>query len=371
MARTCWLLSIALCVLGLARQAAAALDPVRTGTSLGTRDTKTVRVVLLDAPPALARALRTALGPWGLQLESRSRQKPESSLPAAASSAQRLAGELDAQALVWLSSDGHGAALWLYEAARDSVRVRTFPDRALDDALAAALALSVKTWLRSADGGPELAGASSAAQPPLSAGGSAFAAAPEPDPTVAESSTERTRAAPPARARLLVHAAARAGALRPAAMEGRYGLELRAAVWRDAARSLWLAAQVDAGEPQAVRQVALRGDYRHWGAGLSFGIGQRLAATWFAHLLAGVVFERATLSGTLLPEGSAIERSRWQPLVQLRPELELALAPVGFLLQPALCAAPRQQRYLVDGAVVLSSRAVGWSLGGAVSVNLF
>ena len=72
-----------------------------------------------------------------------------------------------------------------------------------------------------------------------------------------------------------------------------------------------------------------------------------------------------------MPEGKAIERSRWQPVLALRPELALALDPIGFLLQPTLGATPRRQRYLVDGVEMLSSRAVWWSLGGAVSINLF
>lgn len=341
----------------------------------GGPDTSAPVVVLLDAPSPLVRALRTALSPWGLRLESSSRTTPESSLPAAASSAQRLARELGARALVWISADADGAALWLYEASRDSVRVRAVPDRPLDDALAAALALSVKTWLRSAEEAPEPA--SAAPEPALDASGGLAQAPLEPDASPSDappSKVQPARARPAteaARARLVVHAEARVGALRPTSVQGRYALELRAAAWRDGATSLWLAAHVGAGQAHAVRGAALRGDYTQWGGGVSAGVGQRLAAAWFAYLLTGVALERATLSGTLLPDGSAIDRSRWQAVVQLRPELEFALAPVGFLLQPTLYAAPRQPRYLVDGVEVLGSRAVWWSLGGAVSVSLF
>jgi len=368
MARSgCVVFGIALLAFALERPALA--QAVIGGGSAVDRSTgaRAPRVILLDSSPSLARALRTALSPWGLQLESSSHPRPESSLPAAAASAQQLARELGAGALVWLSADAHGAALWLYEASRDSVRVRTFPDRPLDDALAAALALSVKTWLRSAEDAPEPASAELAS----AASGGLDAAALEPRATAPSAERALAQPAAPARARLLVHVEARAGALRPAGVEGRYGLELRAAAWRNDATSLWLAAHVDAGAAQAVRQAQLRGDYTRWGGGVSLGFGQRLAPAWFAQVLAGVAVERATLSGTLLPEGSAIDRSRWQTFIQLRPELELALAPVGLLLQPTLCAAPRQQRYLVDGVEVLSSRAVWWSLGGAVSVNLF
>lgn len=338
----------------------------------GGPDTSAPVVVLLDAPSPLVRALRTALSPWGLRLESSSRTTPASSLPAAASSAQRLARELGARALVWISADADGAALWLYETSRDSVRVRAVPDRPLDDALAAALALSVKTWLRSAEEAPEPVSASAAPEPALDASGGPAQAPFEPDASPSDVEPARARPATgAARTRLVVHAEARVGALRPTGVQGRYALELRAAAWRDGATSLWLAAHVGAGQARAVRDAALRGDYTQWGGGVSAGVGQRLAATWFAYLLAGVALERATLSGTLLPDGSAIDRSRWQAVVQLRPELEFALAPVGFLLQPTLYAAPRQPRYLVDGVEVLGSRAVWWSLGGAVSVSLF
>ena len=36
--------------------------------------------------------------------------------------------------------------------------------------------------------------------------------------------------------------------------------------------------------------------------------------------VSGGAVERVTLSGTLLPDGTAVDRARWQAVVQLRPE---------------------------------------------------
>jgi hypothetical protein len=176
-----------------------------------------------------------------------------------------------------------------------------------------------------------------------------------------------------ARSRLLLNAAARAGALSPTRVEARYGLELRALPWHaeDHSSRAWLTAQLDAGQPTAVSATSFRGEHQRWSGGISAGLGQRLQSSLYVNVLGGIALDRSTLSGTLLPEAALVERARWQAVAQLRPELELTLAPLGLLLQPTLYASPRQQRFLVSGGEVLRTRALWWSLGGAVSIDLF
>ncbi|MEY4546827.1 MAG: hypothetical protein RL685_3022 [Pseudomonadota bacterium] len=242
------------------------------------------RVVLLDPSVSLARALQTALSPWGMKLQrSPHRALEPSSSPDGAVRARALAGELNARALVWLSSGAEGSALRMYEAATDTLRVRTFPARALDDALAAALALSVKTWLLAA-GEPLAHGASEVAAAPLAAPVLARASSQEPggmrgEPADAATAFAGARAA--ASARILVAAGARAGALQDQGLDARYGIELRMAAWHSQAQatSLWLAAGLELAEPQALATAAFRGDHARRGVSLSSGVAQRIAGS--------------------------------------------------------------------------------------------
>ncbi|MEY2931846.1 MAG: hypothetical protein RL033_2595 [Pseudomonadota bacterium] len=341
----------------------------------GSADAQAVRrVVLLDPSVSLARALQTALSPWGMKLESVPHPALQaSSSPDGAMHARALAGELNARALVWLSSGAEGSALRMYETATDTLRVRAFPARALDDALAAALALSVKTWLLAE---PPAHGASHVAAAPLAAPVLAGAGSHEPgsmrgEPADAAAAFAGARSA--VSARVLVAAGARAGALHEQGLEARYGVELRLAAWRSEVQvtSLWLAAGLELAEPQALTTAAFRGNHARRGVGLSSGVAQRIASAWLLNTFVGVAVEHVTLSGTLLPDATAVDRSRWQAVAQLRPELELELTPISLLLQPTLYASPAQQRYLADGVEILRTHPVWWSLGGAISVSLF
>jgi hypothetical protein len=60
------------------------------------------------------------------------RDAPPPTLPGAAQSAAALARELDAEALVWLSRNADGAALWIYDASKDTVVARPIPDPPLE-----------------------------------------------------------------------------------------------------------------------------------------------------------------------------------------------------------------------------------------------
>jgi hypothetical protein len=342
---------------------------------------------LLDLSPPLVRALRTALLPWGMRLQLVARHQPEASLPGSALRARALARELQADVLVWVSRNADGAALWMYEASDDAIRARPIA-LPLNGARAAALALSVKTWLRLDDEPPpaaeppEPARSESALSAPalpalaLSAPAPAYppAARAEP-PRDVQPSNEIPQPAPlrSARARVLLQAAAHAGALQPTRLTASYGVELRALGWRSEAggQRLWLAARLDAAAASRVNEAAFRGSYSRWGGGLAAGLGQRLTPALYANLLGGATLDRATLSGKLLPESLAVERSRWQATLHLRPELELQFAPISLILQPALCASPRQQRFVAGGIEVLHTRSLWWTLGAAVGLDLF
>ena len=105
------------------------------------------RVVLLETPAALERALRTALMPWGMRVarsQTRARPRP----PKSPEQARSLARRLRADALVWLAPALQRHELWLYDGSNGTLTTRSVPPPPFDETRAAALALSVKTELR-------------------------------------------------------------------------------------------------------------------------------------------------------------------------------------------------------------------------------
>jgi hypothetical protein len=326
-------------------------------------------VILLAPPEPLERAVRAALSPWGMRTESVVRDAPPPTLPGAAQSAAALARELDAQALVWLSRNADGAALWIYDASKDTIVARPIPDTPLDRALAAALALSVKTWLRSPDQNPE------AMSPRLES------------PVVPAPAAPLARAAPPAvnpgrdgapprrdaaRWQVVVHAAARRGAFEQTVFEPRYGLELRVSPWQSVGATRWLlAARVEMGSAQSIDNSTFQGVYSELGGGVSLGVAHRVAEPLGVAFHIGATLHRGSVWGTLLLDRRAVERAEWGAAAQLRPEAELSFGPVGFIFQPTVGVSIVGERYQADGEVPLETRPVWWMLGGALRAELF
>jgi hypothetical protein len=344
-------------------------------------------VVLLVASERLNHALRAALAPWGMRVERVVRANPMPTLPGTALHASALARELDAQVLVWLSSNEDGAALWLYEASKDTITVRPFPDKPLDQALSAALALSVKTWLRSSD-----LKASRSATPeapdrsvPVPAEAEEVdevddvgdrdmddvIAAPE-TPQSPEESQPALRVAP-VRWQVLIHAAARHGAIQPAAFETRYGVDVRLSPWQSDARATtsWLGVRVELGQPQDIGNSRFSGVYSEWGGGLSAGIAHRLGELVNVALHLGATLHRGSVTGTLLVDSTPAERGNWGAGAQVRPELELSFGHFGIVMQPTLGVALWKGLYTADDLEVLEPGPLWWTLGGAARVDLF
>jgi len=100
------------------------------------------RVVLVSMPDPVFSATAAALGPWSIAVEA----TPEST-PMSEAAASALAREHDATAVAWLDGD----VLVIYDDLKHRVERRDHvasPGAAIDDAGAAAIALSIKTALR-------------------------------------------------------------------------------------------------------------------------------------------------------------------------------------------------------------------------------
>jgi hypothetical protein len=382
-----------------------------------TTPVRSRRVVLLETPAALERALRTALMPWGMRVarsQARSRRRP----PKGAEQARSLALRLRADALVWLSPALQRHELWLYDGANGTLTTRSVPAPPFDETRAAALALSVKTELRKgtlADAVPAVSDAAAKSVPPVGkdAAGKdtpveeaaaseatplAASAAPPPEPA----SRRTIDAAPNPRApslrapapspeidtgssdwtpwipsdapswKLVLHGAARLGATTLGGTEGRYAVEARWAPWADpsAAATLWLSGRVDLGLARPVENARFAGDYTEAGAGLGLGVSLPLNRWLELGMQLGAALRVGSVSGTFVVDPAPGARTRLGLDLHIRPELELSLGAFGILLQPGLGVSPWRQRYESDEVEVLETHPVWWQLGAGVRVAL-
>jgi hypothetical protein len=371
------------------------------------------RVVLLETPAALERALRTALMPWGMRVarsQTRARPRP----PKSPEQARSLARRLRADALVWLAPALQRHELWLYDGSNGTLTARSVPPPPFDETRAAALALSVKTELRKgtlADAVPAVSDVAAKTVPPPgkdAAGEGAAAVDAAPAPAASEgpppelAPRERAGAAPPAPLpaarmpapspeidtgssnwspwppsdapswKLLAHGSARLGATTLGGSEGRFALEGRWAPWADPAApaTLWLSVRVDAGLPRPVENDRFTGEYSELDGGLGLGVSTRLNRWFELGLQLGAGLRAGAVSGTFVADEVRSERTLLGLDLHVRPELELSVGALGLLLQPALGLSPLRQRYESEDVEVLETHAVWWQLGAGVCVAL-
>ena len=157
------------------------------------------RVAVAGAPPNVAKAIAMALSPWGLHVVTVSTTISTDDVTAVTDAARALAKDQNAAAIVWLSAtDDEHTSLWMYDSETESVAVRPLTQpRPFDDASAAAIALSVKTLLRTTALAPPRERASIPA-PSASSASPAPSAAPVASSSTAPSSSVPSRSPPPA-----------------------------------------------------------------------------------------------------------------------------------------------------------------------------
>ena len=111
------------------------------------------KVVVIEADPRVLTAIDVALSAWSLSVGPAPGPLPEQNLDAASGRARAIAAEHGAGAVVWVAkarTPDETGSLWVYDAQTGQLVVRPLTVAApLNDAGAAAIALSVKTILRS------------------------------------------------------------------------------------------------------------------------------------------------------------------------------------------------------------------------------
>lgn len=114
------------------------------------------RLLLLSNDPALAHAVSSALGPWGVTVVPSDLAALGPSMPLAATDARTIAEREHVDGVAWVSRSDSGTALWTYDVHTEQTVSRPLTSAPpYDEALAASVALSLKTLLRSTEVAPK------------------------------------------------------------------------------------------------------------------------------------------------------------------------------------------------------------------------
>ena len=316
-------------------------------TLLWQRDLRADRsVVLLNPAPLFAEAVEEALAPWPVSIKKiKTRKALSESMPGARTDASRISEQEQGSAVVWLTSNEEGHAIWMYDASDDRVVVRELLVRQpLDKAGAASAALSLKSLLMHSHSAPEEErfGAQVA----------------EPDttdpPTIAQARKKTW------------------------AVEGFAGIQqglsgdrfadprLRLGFLRRHA-PLELGARLALGPGHRILVPELAGDFTTWELSVllrymvsfgEYGLGISLQPS----------IQRSALQGTLLADDRSVDVSRFNPSVGAGIELFRDVGSLRLGIGLSSTYMLRSQRYLVSGESVLDLAEINVLLGTSVTV---
>lgn len=325
------------------------------------------RVLVLGATPEIENALDTALSPWGLRVE---RRAPDDSvsreLQRAPENAAALAREAHAGALIWVAPSAPGMGLWLYDASSGTTSVRPVPRGPSNATVSAALALSIKTILRST----ALAGPANVSEvTPADT-----ETAPPPGPNEPVDGGARPADAREVALQVLLAGALQGGAVSAGGSQTRFAAELRWAPWPRRiweGSDLWLGARLDLGPRHSLTTPVFHGEYTALDVGLSLGLTRRLSSFFEVGAQLGASLDRSGLSGTLLTDSTRVSQSRLGSSLQFRAEAGVSFGPLALLLQPASGLVIRGQSYRADGAIVLETGQFWWQLGAGLRLNVY
>lgn len=310
------------------------------------------RIVVLQPDEELLRAVTLALSAWGLQTLRSDAAFPSSTLPEAVQMASHLAGQLDVEALVWVTRLEQGSLIWVFDAATGDLTMRRLSQSApFDDAAAAAVALSVKTALRTTTVAP-------LAERLVSRNGM-----PAEHPEVRPTSPQTNRAAT-----LELGAAGRWLAPGALALE----LRLASAMWFRTQRDLGVSLGLSWSPGLAIEGPEYTGRYRDSSA---FGRAcyQPVQTANFSTTIAlGGALHWTTLDGNLVAERSESGDHRVSASVDV--EASVATRVAGpFYLGATLGGSysPVYSRYLVAGRPIFSPAQLTASFAAFTGVALF
>ncbi len=302
-------------------------------------------VVLVNSTTPLLRATERALRPWEISVTALDSEEvsPSESMPGARDRAQELCNAHQARAVVWLTSNQDGEALWVYDQQSDRVVVRKLRVRLpLGDADAAAVALSIKTLLMH-----------TTAAPPAQRFG-AKEQREEPQTQNARSTSQWM-----AHGALLV---------RRGAGDGHSDARLGLGLFRSF-EPLQIGVILAAGPGYGVAAPTFQGHVEN--ASLAMEVRMRLASgpiTWTG--LGQLAMHRTHLDGTLAAGGVSVEDTRYNPSLAVGGALAVPLGAARFGLGLRTRYYTRSQRYLVQNSPVLDLPTVDVEVGLFVGIPL-
>lgn len=299
------------------------------------------RVAVLQPDGELLRAISLALSPWDLQTVRSDAPLPEASQPDAVYAASRLAGQLEVQALVWLTKLDQGSLLWVYDAGTGDVTTRMLTQSPpFDSAAAAAVALSVKTALRASAIAPPDERFDSEPTPPKG------------DPLWA----------------IEAGAAANWVTMGQVAFMG----ELAGVLWLPAARRFGLSLETSYGPGLGISGADYEGRYREFVLGAKARFRLIHTPSFSTSLALGTAGHWSMLDGTLSADSRQVHTSRLNGSLDLETSVNFKVSDsvyLGASLGGAYFL--RYQRYLVDGDPVFSPRLWTANLAGYCGVEIF
>jgi hypothetical protein len=299
------------------------------------------RVAVLQPDGELFRAISLALSPWDLQTIQSNAPVPQASQPEAVRAASRLTGELDVEALVWLTEVEQGSLLWVYDADTGDVTTRMIAESPpFDSAAAAAVALSVKTALRSSAVAPK---------------------------------DERFGSQPtPPKGDRLWAVELGAGGQWVNAKEVAFVGELGGVLWLPAARRLGFSLDLSYGPGLAVNQANFEGRYREFVAGAKTRFRVIHMPEFSALLLLGTSGHWSMLDGTLGVNSRKVDSNRLNGSIDVETAVNFKVSDSVYLgASIGGTYFLRYQRYLVDGDPVFSPRPWTVNFRGHCGFEIF
>ncbi len=298
------------------------------------------RVVLVNADPQLLRAVVVTLTAWDLDVVSHAATSPGATLPDAERRAVDLSRELSADVLAWISVGKDEAVLWIFDTDTKQIGSRVLSDRPpFDEASAAAVALSLKTLLRSS------------------------IVAPEP---------ERFGATPFVRSqptwfRAEVTGGARLFPRDTAELRGGFGLSF----WpRAFDELLGFGAVVSVGPGASVDNASFSGRYSDIAISPSLRSTAHFGDRFVLEPALGASLHLTSIDGTAVAESLRVRANRADVSVDLGLVFEVRFGVVAVGLRAGGGYLVRYQRYTVDGQPALSTLPVLGDIGLRFSVGM-
>lgn len=299
------------------------------------------RVAVLEPDDELVRAITLSLSPWDVETTRSDATPPELSQPNAVEIATRLARWLQVEAVIWISRSERATLLWVFDAATGDVTARMLAGAPpFDGAAAAAVALSVKTALRT-----------SSVAPPAERFGA------EPPPSSAHHP-------------LAFELGGAGHWISERALEVRF--ELGAVAWLLLERRVGVGLELSAGPGVSLLDERFRGRYREYGASADLRVRLIREPPFAGDVSFGGGLYWTRLEGTLAANSLYRDVARRSAALDAEALVSVDMGGGAYLgVSAGVRYLPSYRRYLVEGTPVFSPWLLSPSLAGHIGVGLF